>query len=156
MKKIYTGIGSRDISEEVSILFKGLGKFFAKNYILRSGGADGSDKAFEIGCDSKDGQKEIYIPWKNFNDSNSSLYNISEQAEEIAAKFHPYWNNLKQGAKKLHTRNVFQILGQDLKTPTSFILCYTKGGKMVGGTAQALRIAEAYNIPIMNYGLILK
>jgi hypothetical protein len=54
------------------------------------------------------------------------------------------------GAKKLMARNMYQVLGQDLETPTSFIVCWTKDGKASGGTGQALRVAKKYNIPIFN------
>ena len=49
-------------------------------------------------------------------------------------------------------RNSYQVLGYDLNTPSSFIVCYTKNGKLTGGTAQALKIAKDYNIPIFNFG----
>jgi len=39
-----------------------------------------------------------------------------------------------------------------LKDPSDFIVCYTENGKMKGGTAQALRIAEDYKIPVFNIG----
>ena len=37
-------------------------------------------------------------------------------------------------------------------TPVSFVVCWTEGGLLKGGTAQALRIATALNIPIINLG----
>lgn len=55
----YTGIGSRETPEEVLSLFTIVGEFLAKKgYILRSGGAKGADKAFEVGCDKAKGKKE--------------------------------------------------------------------------------------------------
>lgn len=153
---IYTGIGSR--KTPIDIIFKMIqyGKTLAqKKYILRSGGAEGADSAFEQGCISVFGSKEIYLPWPYFNHRNGSDYLVcnNDQATEIAAKFHPAWLKLSEGAKKLHTRNVYQILGKDLNKPSNFVICWTPNGKMIGGTAQALRIAEAYNIPIFNLGI---
>ena len=75
------------------------------------------------------------------------------KAFEIAAKFHPAWDKLSQGAQKLHARNCHQVLGKDLKTLSSFIICYTSKGNGSGGTGQALRIAKAYNVPIFDCGL---
>ena len=98
------------------------------------------------------GRKSIYLPWYKFNNNNNNLYNVSEESLKIEEKYHPYWHNLKQGARKLMGRNSYQVLGLDLKTPTNFILCYTKGGKGSGGTGQALRIAKDYNIPIFDFG----
>ena len=45
---------------------------------------------------------------------------------------------------------MYQVLGEDLQTPTSFIVCWTKDGKASGGTGQALRVAKKYDIPVFN------
>lgn len=149
----YAGIGSRETPDEILRWFTIVGKYLAKKgFILRSGGADGADLSFEIGCDKGFGEKEIFIPWKGFNGSGSSLCEVSQEMYDMAEKYHPYWHNLKDGAKKLHARNCSQVLGPDLKTPSQFIICYTKNGKLTGGTAQALRIANDYKIPIFNAG----
>jgi len=149
----YTGIGSRETSNEILNVFENIGQYLAKsNLILRSGHAEGADQAFENGCDKVNGKKEIYLPWRNFEGSDSNLIVQEGKAYEIAEKFHPYWHNLKLGAKKLQARNSHQVLGKDLNTPSKFIICWTKNGKDVGGTAQALRIARHYEIPIFNAG----
>ncbi len=151
----YAGIGSRNIPEVVYKFFMGLARYYAQQgFVLRSGGADGSDLAFEQGCDLVNGPKEIFIPWRGFNKSTSELYNIPDEAFDIASTIHPNWNNLKEPVKRLHARNCSQILGQNLKTPVKFVACYTINGELKGGTAQALRLAQKYNIPIFNYGLI--
>ena len=110
------------------------------------------EQAIEKGCDMINGKKEIYLPWKRFNSSSSSLIVSDERAFEIAKKYHPYWDNLKDGAKKLQARNSHQVLGLDLHTPSSFVICWTKDGKGGGGTGQALRIAKDYHIPIFDAG----
>ena len=66
--KYYTGIGSRTTPEHILKLMTKIGKYLALNgYVLRSGGANGADTAFEIGCDEGKGVKEIFIPPFNFN-----------------------------------------------------------------------------------------
>ncbi|MOA32601.1 hypothetical protein D3C78_1538370 [compost metagenome] len=80
------------------------------------------------------------------------MYGYNHAAQEIAANFHPNWHNLKPTVRQMHSRNVGQVLGQDLKTPSSFVLCWTKNGSGSGGTGQALRIAKAYEIPIFDAG----
>ena len=105
---------------------------------------------FEIGCDRANGKKEIYLPWKNFNGNKSNLiFDDDIEAINIAKKYHPAYNGLSQGAKRLISRDSYQVLGKDLKTPSKYIICYTDG---TGGTSQALRIAEdiQINIPIFN------
>jgi hypothetical protein len=149
---IYSGIGSQETPKHIIEIIKQIGSEFAKQgYMLRSGGADGADTAFEEGCDLFNGNKEIFIPWKGFNNSKSNLYNIPREAFAIAKEFHPNWAACSDGAKKLHTRNVMQVLGTNLKTKTDFVVCWTKLDiRNQGGTGQALRIAKFYKIDIFN------
>ncbi len=150
----YAGIGSRNTPAKwLSTFVKISSKLAEIGLILRSGAAPGADIHFEMGCDYSEGKKEIYLPWKNFNNSKSDLIVSDPKAFEIAKKYHPYWLNLKQGAKKLQARNSHQIFGKDLNTPSSFVVCYTKEGKGEGGTGQAIRIANDNNIKIFDAGL---
>lgn len=149
----YAGIGSRETPKEILDYFNILGAYFGKlGFTLRSGGANGADKAFEIGCDRVNGLKEIFLPWKGFEGSNSSYYEDRPEAHEIAAQYHPYWHNLSKGARSLQARNSHQVLGWDLDTPSDFIVCWTKNGKGSGGTGQAIRLAKAFNIPVFDAG----
>lgn len=157
MIEYYTGIGSRETPEDVLLLLRDSGAYFArKGYALRSGGADGADFYCELGCRKESGEKEIYLPWRNFNDNESNLFpeNLDNwfKAMTLAEYYHPNWNYLNQGVKKMHTRNVFQILGKSLDTPSKFVLCYAeiKYGVEQGGTSQAIRIARDYDVPVIN------
>ncbi len=47
----------------------------------------------------------------------------------------------------LQARNCYQILGEDLKTPSLFVVCWHTGS---GGTTQAVRLARKHNIPVFN------
>ena len=148
----YAGIGSRETPDVVLSVFRDIAKELSADYILRSGGADGADTIFEKGVDEVHGKKEIYLPWKGFNHSTSSLIVSEPEAFQIAEKYHPYWNKLKDGAKKLQARNSHQVLGADLKTPSSFVVCWTENGSGKGGTGQAIRIANAYHVPVFDAG----
>lgn len=153
MPQYYAGIGSRETPTYVLEYFVKIAAYLAsKGFILRSGGDEGADKSFEIGCDKMRGYKEIYLPWKGFEKSSSPLIVSDVKAFEIAEQFHPNWNRLSDGAKKLQARNSHQVLGWDLETPSSFVICWTKNGKGQGGTGQALRIAKHYGIPIFDAG----
>lgn len=157
MNKYYAGIGSRETPKKIcDILTQIATQLESEEYILRSGGANGADLAFEKGVDKL---KEIFIPWKGFNNSNSNLFNIPDKAMEISAKFHPYWNNLKPTVKKLMARNAQQVLGKNLDSPSEFVICWTSDGcnsakkrniLTTGGTGQAISIADANNIIIYN------
>ena len=146
----YAGIGSRHTPFDICRRMTEIASFLERmGYVLRSGGAVGSDLAFEAGI-SDPANKEIYLPWKGFNTSTSCLYGVDEAALEMAARFHPAWDDCSTGARELHARNCYQVLGRDLSTPSKFLICWTKGGKMVGGTSQAMRIAVSRKIPIFN------
>ena len=145
----YAGIGSRETPESVKPLIERLMNLCnSRGFILRSGAAPGADTFFEEY--SVPHLREIYLPWRGFNDNDSPLYEISQEALEFTSRFHPAWYKLGRGARSLMARNSYQVLGQDLKTPCSFILCWTKDGKASGGTGQAMRIAESQGIPIFN------
>lgn len=112
------------------------------SWILRSGGADGADKAFEAGATKKD----IFLPTGD----------IPDLAFEIAEMYHPAWGGLKPFIKRLHARNALQILGANLDCEAKFVVCWTPDGaetettRETGGTGQAIRIANAYRIPVFN------
>lgn len=151
----YTGVGTRDITQEISKIIYDIGVLLAKkNYTLMSGGADGADMSFEQGCDSVNGKKEIYLPWKGFNNNNSNLYKITDEMLKLASEIHPAWRYLKQGAQKLHARNCCQVLGQNLDSPSEFLVCYTKNGEKIGGTRTAIILAENNNIPVYNLAIL--
>ena len=150
---IYAGIGARRTPGNILHAMVGVAEYLTKDgHTLRSGGAQGADRAFEIGCDRLQGHKEVYLPWKGFEQSNSPLYVVTQEAMDVAALFHPAWSGLSQGARKLMGRNSYQMLGPELVTKTDFVVCWTPEGKVVGGTGQTLRMAEYYGIPVFNLG----
>jgi hypothetical protein len=148
---IYAGIGSRKTPVDVLELMHNLGKNLGKaGAMLRSGGAKGADKAFELGCISVDGEKEIFLPYKGFNGSDSPFYTVTPEARRIAKQFHPNWPGLGDVGRDFMGRNAYQVLGYKLDTPAHLIICWTPGGKITGGTGQALRMAQHFNIPVVN------
>lgn len=158
MNKIYTGIGSRDTPHEIRNLMTELAqRLEGHGFILRSGAADGADQAFEKGVTNPD-NKEIYLPWKGFNGSTSELYTLSNQALATVNNYHPAPDYLNNVSIKLMARNSYQVLGQTLDKPSSFVLCWTPDGcednrsrkSITGGTGQAVSIASFKKIAIFN------
>lgn len=150
MNRYYTGVGSRETPKNIMELMGRIShRLSSEGIILRSGGAPGADTAFQ----SKSEHNEIYIPWNGFQD----LYHDGEQvflselerhlyqAKTIAREVHPAWSQLTPAAQKLHTRNLFQVLGRDLQTPSKFLVCWSKPdlktGVPTGGTRTAWMIA---------------
>jgi hypothetical protein len=144
--KYYTGIGSKETPDDILDLMKRLAFWlYMGGFTLRSGGARGADTAFELGARRS---KKIYYA----NDGDCPI------ASRIAGQFHPKWEKLGENTKRLHTRNVFQVLGRDLCAPSEFILCWTPGGatnhaertRLDGGTGTAISVASHYGIPVHN------
>lgn len=148
----YTGVGSRSTPSSIMALMSHTASVLENHgYTLRSGGAPGADYAFEEGV-VHDCNKEIWVPWIGFNSNNST--NIpSARAYDIASTVHPAWDRLKESHRLLHARNIHQVLGADLNTPSSFLICWTENADVKGGTATAIRLAHRYNIPVINIGV---
>ena len=152
----YTGVGSREVPfDTYQLIVRIATELNELGYTLRSGGANGCDSAFEAGGLSN---SEIFIPWVGFNHRSGTQYIVPNLKREEAVKItievigKSHWNNLSEGAKKLHTRNAYQVLGKDLNSPSRFLVCYTKEGKTVGGTATAIKLAEKFKVPVYNLG----
>lgn len=102
---------------------------------------------------------DIYLPWDGFNkqykDENhfvATEFENYEQAWEIASETHPAWDKCSAGAQALHSRNVYQVLGDDLNTPSKFLICWAEPTKtgVKGGTNTAWMLAKKYDIPCFN------
>ena len=155
-QKYYTGIGSRETPEDIKIFMTKIAAVLEeKGWILRSGGADGADLAFENGVKNK---KEVYLPWRGFNNSTSKLYTVSDEALTLASENHPGWKYLKEPVRKLMGRNAYQVKGKDLNRLSKFLICWTPDGcesdvtrsNKTGGTGLAISIASKEGIPIFN------
>lgn len=159
VNKVFTGIGSRTTPKDIQEIMEVIAMDLCDSgWTLRSGGAAGADSAFERGCDTVKGKKEIYLPWNNFNSNPSPLFKPPMEAYYLALEHHPYpkWLEQSKHVSKLMARNSQQILGQDLLIPTQLVVCWTQDGAetetttATGGTGQAIRIAIAYDIPVFN------
>ena len=138
--RTYAGIGARKTPMKIMDHMYHIGETLGQvGWHLRSGGADGADTAFATGCDSVGGVASIIKP-------QDCLPNWRIHA----AKYHPNWSACSEYAKNCHGRNSAIILGRDLMSPVDWIVCWTMGGEAVGGTGQALRVAEDWNIPVYN------
>lgn len=157
--RCYAGIGSRRTPPEMLERMKSIAKRLAqRGYALRSGAADGADAAFEEGCLQVAGKAEIWMPWPGFNNHEDTKFMPSPAHSEMAKSLHPNWDRLTRGPRALHSRNVGQILGADLKTPVDFVVCWTPDGceseasrnRDTGGTGTAIALASRHGIPVFN------
>lgn len=162
MMNYYAGIGSRETPDHILNIMHHIGAYLAdQKWTLRSGAASGADASFEEGAKRQGGETEIYLPWEGFNFSESKLhpkaYPFSDEEKEFTAAYHPAWKKCSPSARLLHQRNTRIVVGLEALhgenvTPVKFIVAWTENGALKGGTAQALRIATALNIPIINLG----
>ncbi|MFA5024109.1 MAG: hypothetical protein WC523_04095 [Patescibacteria group bacterium] len=155
MIETITGIGSRQTPQPILDEMKKIGEWCKDNkVIVRSGHADGADWYFE------QGSQELcvaYLPWPGFNSNLVSKAKLIVWdttgvigAQAIAATYHPAYDKLSFGVKKLMARNSLQVLGESLWAPSDVVVVWTKDGKASGGSGQAIRIANAFSIPVVN------
>lgn len=152
---IITGIGSRETPDDVCARFVEMGaEARERGWWIRSGHAEGADYAFEKGA------KEcciVYLPWQTFNKKKPILgiprsQQLRDEVLKIVYKHEAYAKDLSDGVKLIKSRNVYQVLGEDLKTPSDVVVCWTEEGQIVGGTGLAIKIAMANDIPVLNLG----
>jgi len=152
---IYAGIGSRETPPMILQRIQNVATILAgTGFTLATGAAKGADQAFANGANVVDGRIKLYLPWYSYEQEwvnglkkvAVTVYPVPSKAGMDSVKtFHPNPAALSQGAWKLHARNF------DIIVNASFVLCWTKGGIVSGGTGQGIRIAEHFNIPVYNF-----
>jgi hypothetical protein len=158
---IYAGIGARRTPPVVCELMVETARLLAaRGWTLRTGGAEGADTAFLSGCLLWwPAPFELYLPWRGFSDqAPATLERPTQRALDIAARYHPRWEQLDDRARQLHARNVHQVLGAECDQPLRMITCWTPDGSLdgqgpdSGGTGMALRVAagEAPGAEVIN------
>lgn len=156
MTRFYTGVGSRETPDDVMAQIREVSaKLALFGYAVRSGGAHGADTAFAEGAGD---ESHIYLPWRGFKSGAARSDAPSIDAYRMAATVHPAWAQLSRGARALHARNCHQVLGDDLQTPSIFLVCWTADGcssertrtRKTGGTATAIVLADRNDIPVFN------
>lgn len=160
---IYAGIGSRQTPPSILRVMRLLAAEAARlGWTLRSGGAPGADEAFEDAAAAAGGTVESFHPWPGFRAKERArlvrpmLARPTDAALALAADMHPTWSRLGRGPRALHARNAHQLLGADLHTPATVVICWTPDGSLdgssraSGGTGQALRIAAHLGVPVLN------
>lgn len=161
--KFYAGIGSRETPHDVCQLMTRVAtKLAAEGWTLRSGHAQGADRAFEVGAQ---GEAQIYLPWPSFgvkrykDDPGMPVLGEALCLSDLAMlEAHKLLQRLgirspHDGYWQLHARNVYQIQGHLKSHPLSkFVVCWCPviNGQPVGGTATAVKLAEHHKIPVFN------
>lgn len=158
-----TCVGSRATPMPYCRVMTKLGTAFARRGAgIRSGNAIGADQAWERGAWDAGGPVESYtVKSKHGVDCiplNALPSTVVKEARSIAQLHYPWWPRAKEYTRDLMTRNVFQVLGQDLAHPADALLCWAempviREGRVVdvaGGTGLAVRLATTHHIPVLN------
>lgn len=146
----YTGVGARVTPSSIGLVMCAFALYArSRGLRLRSGAADGADLAFESGAHPA---TEIFVPYPGFNGSVTQRGRIPDRCFEMAAAVHPAWQQCSDFARKAHARNVQQVLGERLDSPSKFLMCWTNGGALVGGTRTAIVLAQNAGVPVINLG----
>lgn len=148
MRYFYAGIGSRNAPSAILKLMTSMAtRLEAEGAVLRSGNAEGSDRAFQGGV--KDPcNMEVFLsrhghqPW------------AMEEVKRCMPVDRSGFDNWKPYIKGLMARNMMQVLGCNGISPVSFVLCYAPSFEYhtskPGGTGYAIRCALNHDIPVFN------
>lgn len=159
----YTGVGSRKMVGELSYKARDVARALSDTcYTLITGDCpEGGDAVFWEYGDSHSRARFGPVGRYSYQDDvkvivkETPAYSL---AYRIAEYTHPAWRWLPEWMRELHTRNVFQVLGSRAAEPTEFMVCWTPDGaerssetsKKTGGTGTAIRIADAFGVPVFN------
>ena len=152
--RFFAGIGSRQTPVDVLASMTALTqRLTGDGWCLRSGGARGADSAFAAGAPIQ--RRRIYLPWSGYNtlsgpDCHHLVAGELTRFLPIAEQFHPAWEKCSAAVRALHARNVAIVLSLSAADPVRFIICWTPGARVIGGTGLGLRLAQHHDIPIVN------
>jgi len=172
-----TLVGSRETPSDVLRLMRGIGQHFCDtNFRGRSGGAPGADSAFYQGASNsrkfKDIGFDVFLPnsW-SFNKEefgflkprpSEGIYDATtftdtyESATQLAERARGSFYGLGDVGIQLHIRNVFQVLGVNLRHEefSKCVVFWAKPtgtkGRVEGGTNTAVQVAIQHDVPVYN------
>jgi hypothetical protein len=127
----------------------------AKGITAVSGGADGMDTLAEQAF----GSNVVSYRTNRWPNSPRFVRVLDEQtyakAVRMVAAIHPAWDRVKPEHQALHARNMAQVLQDDLRHPTSFLVAWAKpkGVSVEGGTRSAYEVSRIVHDGLKTYNL---
>lgn len=165
-------IGTREPPDGIVPILEDVGECLCDHGVaVSSGDADGCDKAGVRGAMRSSNwpfvgarvflsKQVVTYPngfvrrADNFIYYDASQFPNYEEAKAIAFKARGSFHGLYENGIALHSRNPYQVLLDDLKSPVASVIFYArpvgKKGNVDGGTNTAIRIALDHNIPTIN------
>lgn len=148
----YAGVGSRDTPDDILQLMREFGHLAGQEgWLLRSGGARGADRAFHDGARRSGMPSRIYLS-ETSRLGGDCLFATTPVHRDTVSTFHPRPDLMNPSGIELMARNACQVFGEDFTNPSRLVVCWTEGGGLKGGTAQAIRMAKAVGMPVLNFG----
>ncbi len=129
-------------------------RFSEFGYTLRIGGGN----EFEMALEPHAQRLELYLPWKGFNQRESKFSYNSESAKQLAALFHPGFEQLNYPIQAFIARNVRMMVGSNLKSPTLALIVYSEDGatklqdigQKTATARTVITLANYLRIPVFN------
>lgn len=147
MNRYYTGVGSRKIPIYIYKFLKNVALTMEREgWKVRTGNANGCDQIFRTYTDAI-----VYHPQQIISNLEHWSY---EEVQKHMPNDREGYVDWKPYVKALLARNMMQVLGDDGKTPSEFLICWTPSTHYAdsssGGTGYAIRCAIAHNVPVYN------
>ncbi|SNX48816.1 hypothetical protein VTH8203_02453 [Vibrio thalassae] len=132
-----------------------------QGFIQRNGGNSVDDWFRQGALKYQANSVQLCLPWDGYNDheiGDGNAVGNRQIAMAVTSRYLKGFRAINPHQKMIISRNVFLILGFDLKHHAEFIVCYTKCGtksfKGLKNLSQqlCLKLAASYNIPVINLG----
>jgi hypothetical protein len=110
------------------------------------------------GLEAQVTRKEIYLPWKDFENHTSELCWSTPRSDAIAQQAQPAYNSLNKGVKKILSMNARVICGNKMVSPCLFLLTWSLDGAENEGNVRSttgfmghpITIASRLGVPVIN------
>lgn len=157
--KTYAGLGDNQTPENILEVIRITAILLAHDaHLCITGGCQGAEQAFANGALIAGGRVRIFLPWQSFESlwiaklptDRTEIITLQEDdkaAFDSVKTFHPAYDKLTPSVKAINAR-YFNILAN-----AQMLICWTKEGKLIGSTGQAIRIATYMHLPIFNLGI---
>ncbi|QVD49205.1 hypothetical protein LUCX_135 [Xanthomonas phage vB_XciM_LucasX] len=171
-RRFMAGIGTREPPTELIPMIQDIGECLCDDLVaITSGDAQGCDEHFVAGAMRSSKWPSIgarvFLPWngtKRHDDTrryedgkiyfDASKFENWQEAHDLALAARGSWEGLGRGGIALQSRNPYQVLLDDLRSPVGGVVCYAKPigkkGNVKGGTNTAVRLALDRNIEVIN------
>lgn len=155
MYKAYGVVANPDAPEGIMSQIGSIAtRLEAMGYTLRTAGGKGMEEAFEQVTENK----EVHIPWRNFNERQSKFTRNAKEADDVVRPFAPGFDGLKPAVQAIIASKAHTVLGKDLKNPIRFLITYTQDGcentanktAKTGFSGTSIALASSLRIPVFN------